>query len=135
MDNWNKLLGLLDMTLGFPNKIRSDVKKKGQSFDQRTGEHVFVLEYRIKVNSGIQPPPPTVHRDPQPKTVIQSTALGKPGGSMETIRELMDVKFVHKVDSSPATPSRKPPKSTMPKKPAIPKKIRPKPPASPMRPV
>jgi len=92
MDNWNKLLGLLDMTLGFPNKIRSDVKKKGQSFDQRTGEHVFVLEYRIKVNSGIQPPAPAVHRDPQPKTVIQSTAPGKPGGSMETIRELMDVK-------------------------------------------
>ena len=29
MDNWNKLMGLLDMTLGFPNKIRSDVKKKG----------------------------------------------------------------------------------------------------------
>jgi hypothetical protein len=135
MDNWNKLLGLLDMTLGFPSKIRSDVKKKGQSFDQRTGEHVFVLEYRIKVNSGFQPPVPTAHRDPQPKTVTQSTALGKPGGSMETIRELMDVKFIHKVDSSPATPSRKPAKSTTPKKPVIPKKTRPNPPASPIKPV
>ena len=123
------------MTLGFPNKIRSDVKKKGQSFDQRTGEHVFVLEYRIKVNSGIQPPAPAVHRDPQPKTVIQSTAPGKPGGSMETIRELMDVKFVHKVDSSPAIPIRKLAKSTAPKKPVIPKKTRPNPPASPIKPV
>src|ERR1019366_1323433 len=125
MNNWNKLLGLLDMTLGFPNKIRSDVKKKGQSFDQRTGEHVFVLEYRIKVNSGFQPPAPPVHRDPQPKPVVKPTAPGKPAGSMETIRELMDVKFVHKVDSSPATPSLKPAKSTTPKKPAIPKKNRP----------
>jgi hypothetical protein len=135
MDNWNKLLGLLDMTLGFPNKIRSDVKKKGQSFDQRTGEHVFVLEYRIKVNSGIQPPAPTVRRDPQNKPAIKPTVLGKPGGSMETIRELMDVKFIHKVDSSPAIPSRKPAKSTTPKKPVIPNKTRPNPPASPVKPV
>lgn len=30
MNNWNKLLALLDKTLGFPNKIRSTVKKKGK---------------------------------------------------------------------------------------------------------
>jgi len=55
MTNWNKLLTVLDSTLGFPNKVRSTVRKKAQVFDQRTGEHVFVLEYRIKVNPGIQP--------------------------------------------------------------------------------
>ena len=135
MDNWNKLLGLLDMTLGFPNKIRSDVKKKGQSFDQRTGEHVFVLEYRIKVNSGIQPPAPTVRRDPQNKPAIKPTVPGMVAAPMQTIRELMDVKFVNKVDSSPMTPSRKSGKSTMAKKPSIPKKIKPNPPASPIRPI
>jgi hypothetical protein len=53
--NWNKLLAVLDSTLGFPNKVRSTVRKKAQVFDQRTGEHVFVLEYRIKVNPGTQP--------------------------------------------------------------------------------
>ena len=55
MTNWNKLLAVLDSTLGFPNKVRSTVRKKAQVFDQRTGEHVFVLEYRIKVNPGTQP--------------------------------------------------------------------------------
>jgi hypothetical protein len=54
MTNWNKLLAVLDSTLGFPNKVRSTVRKKAQVFDQRTGEHVFVLEYRIKVNPGTQ---------------------------------------------------------------------------------
>jgi hypothetical protein len=44
MNNWNRLLALLDVTLGFPNKIRSYVKKRGQSFDQRTGEHVCATE-------------------------------------------------------------------------------------------
>ena len=65
MDSWNRLLTLLDQTLGFPNKIRSTVKKKWQSFDQRTGEHVFLLEYRIKVKPGIYPPvaPPKSPRD------------------------------------------------------------------------
>jgi hypothetical protein len=57
MNSWNRLLSLLNTTLGFPNKIRSTVKKRGQTFDQRTGEHVFVLEYRIKVKPGIEPPP------------------------------------------------------------------------------
>ena len=54
MNSWNRLVELLDQTLGFPNKIRSYVKKRGQSFDQRTGEHVFMLEYRIKVRPGIE---------------------------------------------------------------------------------
>lgn len=51
---WNRLLPLLDQTLGFSNKIRSTVKKRCPSYDH--GEHVFVLEYRIKVKPGIYPP-------------------------------------------------------------------------------
>jgi hypothetical protein len=80
MNNWNKLLALLDKTLGFPNKIRSTVKKKGQGFDQRTGEHVFVLEYRIKVRSGIQP------KEKRPAT---PNLPPKPDGSMGMIRNLI----------------------------------------------
>lgn len=28
MNNWNRLLAVLDKTLGFPNKIRSTIKKR-----------------------------------------------------------------------------------------------------------
>ena len=99
MNSWNRLLALLDTTLGFPNKIRSYVKKRGQSFDQRTGEHVFVLEYRIKVKLGIEPPKkaPVYPRDLHVKP---PNKLAKLGGHMETIRELMDVGAVRTVDSS-----------------------------------
>jgi hypothetical protein len=100
MDSWNRLLTLLDQTLGFPNKIRSTVKKRWQSFDQRTGEHVFVLEYRIKVKPGIEPPVkmPSSPRDLHKKAPIKPV---KPVGPMGTLRELMDVKFVHTEDSTP----------------------------------
>ena len=50
MNTWNRLLALLDTTLGFPNKIRSTVKKRGQAFDQRTGEHVFDMLGRDSVD-------------------------------------------------------------------------------------
>lgn len=80
MTNWNQLLTLLDKTLGFPDKIRSTVKKKAQAFDQRTGEHVFVLEYRIKVNPGSQ----SKKKEPaNPNTARQ------PIGPLGTIRNLI----------------------------------------------
>jgi hypothetical protein len=128
MDSWNRLLNLLDITLGFPNKIRSSVKKKWQAFDQRTGEHVFMLEYRIKVKLGIEPPAkmPSSPRDLHKKTPIKPVQPVKPVGPMGTLRELMDVKFVHTEDSTPAPNS--PVVGTKAKKPAIPKKIKPKPP-------
>lgn len=52
MTNWNQLLAVLDKTIGFPNKQSSRVKKLKQGFDPKTGEYVFWLEYRIKVNEG-----------------------------------------------------------------------------------
>ena len=48
MNKANQLLELLDRVFGFPNKIRSTFKKTNQGFDERTGEHVFIIEYRIK---------------------------------------------------------------------------------------
>ena len=137
MNNWNQLLGLLDITLGFPNKIRSTVNKKWQTYDQRTGEHVFMLEYRIKVKPGIEPPVkmPSSPRDLHAKPPVKSIKPVKPAGSMATIRELMDVRFVHTEDSSPSLGSAKTGKKTTTKKPAILKKTRPKPPASPTLPV
>jgi hypothetical protein len=37
---------------GFENKIRSTFKKVSQDFDEKTNEHVFVIEYRIRVGQG-----------------------------------------------------------------------------------
>jgi len=132
MDSWNRLLTLLDQTLGFPNKIRSTVKKRWQSFDQRTGEHVFVLEYRIKVKPGVEPPAkmPSSPRDLHKKTPIKPM---KPVRPMGTLRELMDVKFVHTEDSTPSPRSLEVGKKT--KGPSSQKKAQPKPPQKPIPPV
>jgi len=137
MDSWNRLLALLDQTLGFPNRIRSTVKKKWQSFDQRTGEHVFVLEYRIKVKPGVYPPekPAQSPRDLHAKAPARPIKPARPVGRMDTIRELMDVRFVNTVDSSPSPRSNGSGKKTTIKKRAVPKKTRSNPPASPIKPI
>jgi hypothetical protein len=133
MNDWNRLLLTLDKTIGFPTKIRSSVKKRWQGYDQWKNEHVIWLEYRIKVNPGTQPPPKPaqylhdLHRNPTAAPVKQVAP-------MATIRELMDVRFVNKVDSSPSLPSTKNSKSTTKRAAVRPKKIRPKPPASPIKP-
>jgi hypothetical protein len=92
MNSWNRLLALLDITLGFPNKIRSTVKKRWQAFDQRTAEHVFVLEYRIKVKPGIEPPQkaPAYPRDLHAKPPARSVKPVLASAPMRTIRELMN---------------------------------------------
>jgi hypothetical protein len=129
MNDWNRLLVQLDKTIGFPNKIRSSVKKRWQGYDQWKNEHVIWLEYRIKVNPGAQPPPkpPQNLHDLHGKTARRT-------GPMATIRELMDVRFVNTVDSSPSPRSPGSGKKKTAKKPVIPKKTRPNPPASPIKP-
>ena len=133
MNDWNRLLVQLDKTIGFPNKIRSSVKRRWQGYDLWRNEHVIMLEYRIKVNPGIHPPakPPQnlrdVLRDPVAAPMRQTVA-------MPMIRELMDVKFVNTVDSSPSLPSGQSGKKTTVKRSVIQRKTRPNPPASPIKP-
>lgn len=129
MNDWNRLLVTLDKTIGFPNKIRSSVKKRWQGYDQWKNEHVIWLEYRIKVNPGAQPPP----KPPQNLHDLHGRPA-KQTGPMATIRELMDVRFVNTVDSSPSPPSTKKGKPTTGKAAVRPKKTGPKPPASPIKP-
>jgi hypothetical protein len=57
MNKWNRLLLLLDEVFGFKNKIRSKFRKISQSFDERTNEHVFLIEYRVVVKGTIQSTP------------------------------------------------------------------------------
>jgi hypothetical protein len=53
MNNWNKLLALLDLTLGFANRTKSKVMKRGQGYDNKTHEHVIWLEYRVSVRNDV----------------------------------------------------------------------------------
>jgi hypothetical protein len=50
MTKWNRLLAMLDQVLGFENKRTSTVRKVSQDFDEKTNEHVFLLEYRIRTD-------------------------------------------------------------------------------------
>ncbi len=49
MNNWTRLLAMLDQVLGFPTKKKSSVRKVSQDFDEKTNEHVYMLEYRSRV--------------------------------------------------------------------------------------
>jgi len=45
---WNKALYVLDKLFGFHADGNSKLKRVKQVFDQKTGEHVIYLEYRVK---------------------------------------------------------------------------------------
>lgn len=51
MNNWTKLLTILDQLFAKNGKQRSRIKKKTQSFDNNTGEHVIWIEYRVKLTN------------------------------------------------------------------------------------
>lgn len=134
MSDWNRLLKVLDQTIGFPNKINSTVKKRWQGFDQWKNEHVIWLEYRARVNPGIYAPDkgPKSLRDlhGRPKPIVPK----KRPGAMATIRELMDVASASTKESSASPPSPKNGKRATTKSALRPKKNQPKSPASPTRP-
>ena len=47
MTKWDKLLGQLDQVFAFQNRKKSSVKKRKQLYDEKTNEHVFILEDRV----------------------------------------------------------------------------------------
>ena len=47
MTKGDKLLAALDQVFGFQDRTKSSVKKRHQAFDQKTNEHVFIIEYRV----------------------------------------------------------------------------------------
>jgi hypothetical protein len=71
MSPWNTLLKALDQALGFPNKVESRVNKVRQGFDQQKNEHVFQLEYRVRVDRGAtQGPKPQITKK-QTRSLMQ----------------------------------------------------------------
>ena len=47
MNKWNKLLKMLDGVYGFENQVKSSFKKLKQGFDEKSNEHVVIIEYRV----------------------------------------------------------------------------------------
>jgi hypothetical protein len=57
MNKWNRLLASLDRVFGITNKERSTFKKLSQEFDEKTNEHVIVIEYRVRVKGTVKSTP------------------------------------------------------------------------------
>jgi hypothetical protein len=57
MNKWNQLLATLDQVFGMKNKERSTFKKISQDFDEKTNEHVIVIEYRVRVKGTVKSTP------------------------------------------------------------------------------
>jgi len=72
MNKSNQLLALLDRVFGFPNKIKSTFRKASQSFDQKTNEHVILIEYRVTVKGTMKSAP---RRQQQPNQMMMIQQL------------------------------------------------------------
>ena len=57
MNKWNRLPASLDRVFGMSNKERSTFKKISQNFDEKTNEHVIVIEYRVRVKGTMKSTP------------------------------------------------------------------------------
>lgn len=78
MNKSNQLLALLDRVFGFPNKRRSTFRKLSQDFDERTNEHVIVIEYRVQVK-GTMKSAPRKRQGPNQMAMIQQLLAQKQG--------------------------------------------------------
>ena len=70
MNKSNQLLAMLDRVFGFPNKIRSKFRKIRQDFDEKTNEHVILIEYRVSVK-GTMKSAPRRKQQPNQMAMIQ----------------------------------------------------------------
>ena len=70
MNKSNQLLAMLDRVFGFPNKIRSTFRKLSQDFDEKTNEHVILIEYRVRVK-GTMKSAPRKKQQPNQMAMIQ----------------------------------------------------------------
>jgi hypothetical protein len=57
MNKWNRLLASLDRVFGMSNKEQSTFKKLSQDFDEKTNEHVIVIEYRVRMKGTVKSTP------------------------------------------------------------------------------
>ncbi len=48
MNQHTRLLAVLNDVFGMENILKSHFRKVGQDFDEKTNEHVFYIEYRVR---------------------------------------------------------------------------------------
>ena len=48
MNKHTRLLAVLNDVFGMENILKSHFRKVGQDFDEKTDEHVFYIEYRVR---------------------------------------------------------------------------------------
>ena len=48
MNAMTRLLANLDQVFGYQDKKKSTFRKVSQTFDERTNEHVIMIEYRVR---------------------------------------------------------------------------------------
>ena len=48
MNKHTRLLAVLNDVFGMENILKSDFRKVGQDFDEKTNEHVYYIEYRVR---------------------------------------------------------------------------------------
>lgn len=48
MNAMTRLLASLDQVFGYQDKKKSTFRKVSQTFDERTNEHVIMIEYRVR---------------------------------------------------------------------------------------
>ena len=57
MNKHNRLLAVLDDVFGMENILNSEFRKVGQDFDEKTNEHVFYIEYRVRGKGDLRTTP------------------------------------------------------------------------------
>ncbi len=73
MNKHNRLLAVLNDVFGMENILKSQFRKVGQDFDEKTNEHVFYIEYRVRGKGELVTTPRLAKRKPKKK--LKETTL------------------------------------------------------------
>ncbi len=67
MNKHTRLLAVLNDVFGMENILKSHFRKVGQDFDEKTNEHVFYIEYRVRGKGDLRTTPRLGKRKPKKK--------------------------------------------------------------------
>ncbi len=67
MNKHTRLLAVLNDVFGMENIFKSQFRKAGQDFDEKTNEHVFYIEYRVRGTGDLVTTPRLAKRKPKKK--------------------------------------------------------------------
>ncbi len=67
MNKHNRLLVALNDVFGMQNVRKSEFRKVGQDFDEKTNEQVFYIEYRVRGTGDLVTTPRLAKRKPKKK--------------------------------------------------------------------